>query len=32
MTKHVMIGCDFVRTGEDVDYFVLSTEENGHLH
>jgi len=32
MTDHVMIGSDFVRTGEDVEYFVIPTEENNILH
>jgi hypothetical protein len=32
MTKHVMIGSDFVRSGEDVEYFVMPTEENDSLY
>ena len=32
MTKHVMIWSDFVRIGEDVEYFVTPTEENDSLH
>ena len=32
MTKHVMIGSDFVRPGKDVEYFVIPTELNDILH
>ena len=32
MTKRVMIGSDFVRNVEDVEYFVMPTEESDSLH